>query len=287
MGVDGVVTFSPDLVLTAANVARMLGLPSESPSALSRTYKQCESDHLAHNRAVSIPSLGLACSTNGDFRTRSMRAYHQNPAEGLKSTQTSSAYTVGCISSDGFDAYRLNLTGNPLPGTGVAAFESGSDSTMDIVFVLCKRNVLFSSISKTLSRQEPVRDHVDLSQSVSWKRQLEPSLLATFGDSISSHLLELGFESGIFHVRAGLHRSAKCKRKDAAMSSIGDTATSDVQIFISAVEAQPPYLRCDFPTLQTDAVNFCTLHILRCLGDEQGLARVSQSLREASESIRS
>jgi hypothetical protein len=216
-----------------------------------------------------------------------MSAYRQNPAGGLISTQTSSVCTVECLTSDEFDAYRLNFTGNPLPETGVTALESANDSTMDIVFVLCKRNVLFSSISKTLSLQEPVQDHVDSTQSVSWQRQLGPSSLATFGDSISLHLLELGFESGIFHVRAGVHRSAKCKRKDAAKSSIGDTATSDVQIFISAIEAQPPYLRCEFPTLQTDAVIFCTLHILRCLGDEQELARVSQSLREASESIRS
>lgn len=287
VGVDGIVAFSPDLVLTAANVARMLGLPSESPSALSRTYRQRDSGHLDHNRAVSIPSLGLACSTNGDFRTRLMSAYHQNPAGGLISARTSSVYTVGCLSSDEFDAHCLNFTGDPLPGTGVTALESANDSTMDIVFVLCKGNILFSSISKTLSLHEPIRDHVDYTQSVSWKRQLGPSLLATFGDLISLHLLELGFESGIFHVRAGVHSSDKCKRKDVAKSFIGNTATSDVHMFISAVEAQPPYLRCDFPTLQTDAVSFCTLHILRCLGDEQGLARVSQSLREASESIRS
>lgn len=279
VGVDGVVTFSPDLVLTAANVARMLGLPSESPSALSRTYRQCDTitSYLAHNRAESLPSLGLACSTNEDLRTRSMSPYHQDLAGYLVSTQTSSVYTVGCLSSDEFDAYSISTTGKTLPGTGVTA----NDSTMDIVFVLCKGNVLFSSISKTLSFQEAVQDHGDPRQCDSWKRQLGPSFFATFGNSIALHLLVLGFESGIFRVRAGVHRSAKRKREDAANSTIGDSATSDVQIFISAVEAQPPSLHCDFQTLQIDAVVFCTLHILRCLDDDQGLARVSQSLCEA------
>lgn len=281
VGVDGIVTFSPDLVLTAANVARMLGLPSESPSALSRTYRQCDSGHLAHNRAVSIPSLGLACSTNEDSRTRSLSAYHQDPAGDLISTQTSSVCTSGYLSSDEFDAYRLNFTGNPLPGTGVTALESAIDSTMDIVFVLCKGNVLFSSISNALSFQEPVQDHGDPRQCDSWKRQLGPSLLATFRNSIALHLKVLGFESGIFRIRAEVHSAAKRKGEHVANSTIDDFATSDAQLYISAIEAQPPSLHCEFQTLQTDAVVFCTLHMLRCLDDYQGLARVSQSLREA------
>lgn len=280
-GVDGVVTFSPDLVLTTASVARILGLPSESPSALSRAYRQCDTSLLAHNRAADFPSLGLACSTNKEFMNRPMNRYDQDVASDPTSTQTSSANTARCLSNDEFNAYLISLTGEILLGTGVTASESANDSMMDTVFVLCKGNILFSSISKTLSLQGDVQDHIDPRQCVSRKRQLEPSLLAIFGNAISLHLLVLGFESGIFRVRAGAHRSAKRRGKAAADPAIGDTATSDVQIFVSAVEAQPPHLHCDFPTLQTDAVTFCTLHILRCLDDDQGLARVSQSLREA------
>jgi hypothetical protein len=95
------------------------------------------------------------------------------------------------------------------------------------------------------------------------------------------HLLELGFDSGILHVSFGVRRSSKRSGQGLHNAALGGVITTGLEILVSAIRAQPPHLNSEFPSLQTDTVEFCKVHLLRCLGDYDRLAIVSRHLSQS------
>lgn len=158
---------------------------------------------------------------------------------------------------------------------------------VELVCLLWRSELLSCGISKILSKPWSVAANHSRSRSGRVAKGLGTISGGRHGrlneetrKLVHKHLLELGFESGIFCIRIGILDASICFKLHTSTMNSGHMATSDPRPHIFAVEAQPPHLDCGFPSLDNHAVTFCALHILRCLGDYRRFTAFSGVLQE-------
>lgn len=277
--IDGIVTFSPGLIVATAKAAHMLNLPSESLRALLRTHK--------HEDTAARPS---------GYKSQTVQLYYTQPEPGfLPDVSWTYCENHDCWMSGSKHALttcdrsgrtcHLDASRNILPCIAGLDVPITDFQEIELVCLLWKRDLLSCGTSEVLSKRCFVTAHHSSSDSEHAAECFETvssgrheQLTGKTRELVCKHLLELGFHSGVFCIRARALHPSFYLEPQSSQFHFGYAATSEPRLDIFAVEAQPPHLHCAFPSLDTHAVTFCALHILRCLGDFQRFIAFSDLL---------
>lgn len=109
---------------------------------------------------------------------------------------------------------------------------------------------------------------------------LDPKEIQPLRSSLHVNLLQLGLSTGVFRVKARIQYSFITYRKSP--EGILDLTTrmkedKEPRVFLIEVNLRPLSIGCTFSSLYTYGVDYCGIHLLRAVGDQERYKILSKS----------
>lgn len=288
--VDGVVTFTDDYVIATAEVAEILGLPTEPARAMWQAHYKHDMRSLVNKSSIQAVFLDTAKRLDDpalgeNFRTLEypliVKPCRGAYSKGVKKVtdDTSMRQAVCTLEEDGLTEHGILLE----------TYVDGPE--LDANFVLWNGQILFLEVTDNFpclgdasgaTPAENFAETVLISNS-----RLPPEEVEIIRSSLQCNLLQLGFHSGIFHVEARMQNSSmryQDVRGDGILDLVasntngGATSPSGRQpdVFLIEVNARPPGAGGTWATLYTYGVDTGALQLLRAIDDSERFKALSK-----------
>lgn len=257
---EGIVTFSTELILATSVAATLLGLPGEHPSAILRSQQSNGGALLSQKRSMEVnnPNHPLSTKPFAQFEIPKARYSHRAVSSNIELADHASGNTKH---TDGMS--RLETHANDKVSSSV--FNKGTSCLRrqhwNAFLVLWEEKIVSSRISRGMLCEALLTDNPVYAPNndkaakypTSGQDFLHPDTRDDLTSLLHLHLLQFGFKSGVFCLAFGIHGPA--------------FATDELKISISSVESRPVHLDCEFASLHSYATELCTLHVLRSVSD--------------------
>ncbi|KAI8247807.1 hypothetical protein K4K56_011550 [Colletotrichum sp. SAR 10_98] len=287
--IDGIVTFTDDFVIATAEVAEMMGLPTEPSKAMRQAHYKHEMRALVNKTNIQAVHLDSAAQLDDDDDAALAATLHSlryplivKPSRGLLSRGVqkvadapSMRRAVCSLAQDGLAEH----------GILIETYVDGPE--LDANFVLRDGRVLFLEVTDNMPclgdvSSAPLTDNFMETVQIS-SSALPHTEKDVIRASLHDNLLRLGFRSGVFHVEARMAHSAMHYRPDRsgvvdlapratslASSSSSSSPASPPDVFLIEVNAREPGTAGTWATLYTYGVDLGSLQLLRALGEREG-----------------
>ncbi|KAJ4336824.1 hypothetical protein N0V95_008504 [Ascochyta clinopodiicola] len=281
--IDGIITFTDELLIDVAEAAEILGMPTEPAKAVWRTHHKQEMRRIVENTNVQAMALDGPGKLDDPATSKKLEALRYpliiKPAYG----RASAGVRKVADNAEMHEAIRLlEEEGLAEDGIVIETFVDGPE--LDCNFVLRDGKILFFEATDDLPSAG------DASDATVTDNFFETAMISNSGlpleeleilrSSLHRSLLHLGLSWGVFHVEARIQDSSMRYQNTkgdvitdlVSKNTIGDgTTVSGHQPSAFMVEAnvRPPGIGGSWVTLYTYGVDFYALHLLRAVGDRE------------------
>ena len=278
--IDGITTFSDHYLVVVAQVAELLNLPTSPPAALERSRDKHETRLLAADdpQVLFADSVTELRKTIEDLPTELQYPLIVKPTGGYGSEGVAKVKDHSQL-MDAAAKIDVSRHGN---GILVESYVDGPE--VDANFVLLDGEILFFEMSDDFpcngdSDDATASDHfLELSVALPTKLSTEETELTK--DVLHQYLINLGFQSGIFHVEARIRNS---RMKYGSLNGTLDLrdqpeteAMKKPSVFLIEVNARCPNHVCTYATARTYGVNYYMVHLLLAAKDSKRAKALSK-----------
>ncbi|KAK3358789.1 hypothetical protein B0T25DRAFT_74950 [Lasiosphaeria hispida] len=286
---DGIVTFSDELVIATAKAAEMLGLPTEPAALIVQAHYKDATRRVVRNPGVQVVRLDDAEQLN-DSHTVGRLANLEYPliVKPCRAAASRGVRKVGELSALRQAIRKMDDEGLTKHGILIETYVDGPE--VDANLVLWDGELLFCEISDDFPCSADAADATiadDFSETLMvHPTALDPNEVELLQSVLHENLLQLGFRSGVFHVEARVQHSSMCYED---INGIQDLVHSEAEgapkkgppgVFLVEVNARPPGFDATWATLHTYGVDMGALQFLYALGDRERYKALSQPFSE-------
>jgi biotin carboxylase len=288
-GIKGIVTFTDEYVVTTAEAATILGLPTEQVHSMQQAHHKHKMRQLVNNRNTTnnIQAVHLKnAETMNDPVLAKQLEMLQYPLV-VKPCRGQFSRGVKKVN----DAAELRQAARMLDHDGLAEqgilLETYVDGPeIDANFVLWDGEILFLEVTDNFpcpgdASGATVADNFAETLQIS-NSGFPAEEIEIVRSSLKRSLLQLGFRSGVFHVEARMQNSSM-RYQDVKGEGILDLITvpnsqdsaCQPDVFLIEVNARPPGTGGTWSTLYTYGVDLGALQLLRALEDRERFEALS------------
>ncbi|KAF2720990.1 glutathione synthetase ATP-binding domain-like protein [Polychaeton citri CBS 116435] len=279
--IDGVVTFSDEVVIPTAKVAEIMGLPTDPVQSFLQAHDKFEARKLL---SPNVQSLRLDSAHQLSHRSTAEKMRTLKYPLVVKPSTGAGSRGVKKV-DDCMSAWKaiqqVEEDGLAKRGILVETFIDGPE--VDANFVLWDGEILFFEVVDDLPCQADASD-AKVSDNFAETiliapSQLDPSEIQVIQSTLHRSLLQLGFRSGVFHVEARMEHSSKQYREIDGIVDLVDADSASKrppEVFLIEVNARAPGLMAVFATAYTYGVDYSALTLLRALGDRERFTALSK-----------
>ncbi|KAK0725127.1 hypothetical protein B0H67DRAFT_480312 [Lasiosphaeris hirsuta] len=286
---DGIVTFSDELVIATARAAEMLGLPTEPAALIVRAHYKDATRRVVRNPRVQVVRLDDAEHLD-DPPTAERLAELEYPliVKPCRAAASRGVRKVGDLSALRQAVRKMDDEGLTKHGILIETYVDGPE--VDANLVLWDGELLFCEISDDFPCSADAADATiadDFSETLMvHPTALDPGEVELLQSVLHENLLQLGFRSGVFHVEARVQNSSM---RYGEINGIQDLVHGEAEggpkkgppgVFLVEVNARPPGFDATWATLHTYGVDMGALQFLCALGDRERYKALSQPFSE-------
>lgn len=288
---DGIFTFTDELIVATAQAAEILGLPTESAKAMELAVHKQELRQVVNNTNIQSMFLARADNLHHPDTAKEVEALHYplivKPAYGRASAGVMKVANASCLP----EALRLLAEGG-LANDGILLETFVDGPELDCNFVLHGGKLLFFEATDDFpsagdSGDATLSDNFYETVMVS-NSGLPSEEIEILRRTLHRSLLQLGFGWGVFHLEGRMHNSSMQYRDaegngelDLVVVSSTDSHTTTAparqpNAFLIEANPRPPGIGGGWATQYTYGVDYHALHLLRAVGDAERFKSLSK-----------